>query len=690
MTSSALAVGLLQQALGEEQSFRPGQLDAILALVDHRARVLVVQRTGWGKSVVYFIATRLLRDQGTGPTILISPLLSLMRDQIRMAEALGIRAMRMDSTNSGSWDGVEAALAADEVDVLLVSPERLANERFRTQTLASIPREIGLFVVDEAHCISDWGHDFRPDYRRIRRITQALPPNVPLLATTATANDRVIGDIEEQLGPDLVVIRGRLGRDSLHLQVIALDDQAERLAWLAEYLSQTEGSGIVYVLTVADARRVSDWLAERDIDAPAYYGGLGADDRPRLEEALRRNEVKALVATVALGMGFDKPDLAFVVHFQRPGSPVAYYQQIGRAGRAVERAEVVLLSGREDDAIADYFIEGAFPPEDVMSDVLAVTDELDGASMRDFESRVNAKKSVIERALKILEVDGAVIHEGSEWVRTVNPWSADSARVKGVTEARRAEQDAMREYVRANECLMRFLTRELDDPDEEPCGRCAVCAAEFAHSAPEPGLVREAQLFLRRSYRPISPRKRWPAGLDTRAGLIPVEHRLREGRALAIYGDAGWGQAVKEGKYGGEGFAEELVDAVVEMITSELEPDPFPTWVTAVPSLRHPELVPGFARTLADRLHLPYRSALVKVTATPQQKLMENSVQQARNAIGAFAAVTAEVLPEPVFLVDDMIDSGWSLTVCGVVLAEAGSGPVVPVVLGQTSTGAAA
>ncbi len=689
MTVAARAERLLEQALGDDARFRPGQLDAILDLVEQRARVLVVERTGWGKSVVYFIATRLLRDEGLGPTILISPLLSLMRDQVRMAETLGVRAMTMDSTNASRWDEIEQALENDEVDLLLVSPERLANDRFRTQTVRSIPRGIGLFVVDEAHCISDWGHDFRPDYRRIRRITQALPPSVPLLATTATANERVIADIEEQLGPDLLVVRGPLGRTSLHLQVVHLDDQAERLAWLAEYLPRVQGSGIVYTLTVADARRVSAWLAARGIDAPAYHGRVDKDERRRLEQALRDNEVKVLVATVALGMGFDKPDLGFVVHFQRPGSAITYYQQIGRAGRALTRAEVVLLSGREDDAIAEHFIDGAFPPEDVLRGVLASTDELSpGARLKDIEGRVNATRGVIDRALKLLEIEGAVVHENRYWIRTVNRWEPDTDRIAGVTAARQAEQGRMRAYVETNGCLMRFLTRELDDPEAANCGRCANCAKAFAPTSVDPALVREAVRFLRRSYRPIEPRKRWPSGLDGRRGDIPEQQQLREGRALAVYGDAGWGELVKAGKYGGEGFSDELVEAVAEMIETDLQPEPFPTWVTAVPSLRSPELVPDFARRLASRLGLPYRSALVKVRNTPQQKHMENSVKQAGNALGSFGTAPAGDVSGPVLLVDDMVDSGWSLTVCGVALREAGSGPVYPVVLAQTTTGA--
>lgn len=684
------ALQLLRSALGPDANFRPGQLEAITALVDQRARVLVVQRTGWGKSVVYFIATRLRRAQGHGPTILISPLLSLMRDQVRMAESLGLRAVSMDSTNSQCWGQIEAALARDEIDLLLVSPERLSNERFRTSTLAAIPRGIGLFVVDEAHCISDWGHDFRPDYRRIRRLTAGLPPGVPLLATTATANDRVIADIEEQLGPDLIVIRGPLARVSLWLQVVELHGQAERLAWLAEYLERTDGSGIVYTLTVADARRVSEWLGQLGLVAPSYYGGLDPEERLELEQALRENRVKALVATIALGMGFDKPDLSFVVHFQRPGSPVTYYQQIGRAGRAVNRAEVVLLSGAEDDAIGDFFIEGAFPEEAVLSDLLTAIEDTGGARLADLESRVNAKDSEIKRALKILQVEAAIVNEDGLWIRTLNPWTADSQRIADVTDARRAEQATMREYVTTEDCLMRFLTRELDDPNDQACGVCAACAGPFAPDTVDAGLVQEAQAFLRRSYRPIEPRKQWPAGLPDRRGRIPEGLRLRDGRALAIYCDAGWGQAVKAGKYEEDRFSERLADAVVEMICDDLAPDPFPQWVTAVPSLRDPERVPAFARLVADRLDVPYRPALVKTGETAQQKQMENSIQQARNALGAFAAVPSEVLDGPVLLVDDMVDSRWTLTVCAAALLEAGSGPVFPVALAQTSTGAGA
>jgi ATP-dependent DNA helicase RecQ len=675
---------LLRRALGEKARFRPQQLEAIEAIVVRRARVLVVQRTGWGKSVVYFIATRLLRGEGFGPTILISPLLSLMRDQIAMAERLGIRAFSINSTNQSSWDEVESALAADEVDILLVSPERLANARFQDRTLRAIPKGIGLFVVDEAHCISDWGHDFRPDYRRIRRITEFLPAGVPLLATTATANDRVVADIEGQLGPDLEVFRGPLARQSLRLQTITLSNQAERLAWLTTYLRSIDGSGIIYTLTVRDAISVSAWLLQTGIEAPAYYGSLDHEERLRLERALQGNQVKALVATVALGMGFDKPDLSFVVHFQRPSSAVAYYQQIGRAGRAVDRADVVLLTGREDDEIAEYFIAGAFPPEWVMREVVDTVAAHDGVSIKKLETEVNARHGEIDQALKILEVEGAVAKESGGWIRTPNPWDLDHERIEQVTAIRHRELGRMRVYAETDECLMQFLTEELDDPDAERCRQCANCEAPFLPVVADPELVREAVFFLKRAYRPIEPRKQWPAHLGEPRGNIPEELRLEEGRALAVYGDAGWGHAVKTGK-AEEHFADELVEAVAAMIENDLLPNPAPTWVTAVPSLRKPDLVPGFARRVADRLELPYRGALEKTRETPPQKTMENSVQQARNVVGAFAVDAAEIMDGPVILVDDMVDSRWSITACGVALREAGSGPVFPIALGETT-----
>ena len=444
-------------------------------------------------------------------------------------------------------------------------------------------------------------------------------------------------------------------------------------------------------LTVRDARRVSEWLAENGIEAPAYYGSLEQEGRQRLEAALRDNEVKALVATIALGMGFDKPDLAFVVHFQRPPSVITYYQQIGRAGRGVERAEVILLSGAEEDEIAEYFIDGAFPPADLMREVLAVVRELEhGARIADLEARVNATRSMIGQALRILEVEGAVVQDGGRWQRTANPWTADLARMSAVSETRRSELARMKAYTETSGCLMRFLTAELDDADGVDCGRCANCGGSIAPAEVDPEAILAATRFLKRAHRPIAPRKRWPVGLEAPyRGDIPEDQRLREGMALCVYGDSGWGRLVKEGKFGDGAFADDLVEAVAAMIAEQMELDPYPTWITGVPSRRNPHLVSDFAERLANRLGLAYRCALVKQRETPPQKTMENGLQQARNTLGAFAAIPDEVVVgEPALLVDDMVDSRWSMTACGIASAEAGAGPVYPIALAETSVGA--
>jgi len=466
------SLDLLRRLTGQpDAGFRSGQLEAIDALVEQRRRVLVVQRTGWGKSAVYFIATRLLRARGAGPTLLVSPLLALMRNQIDAATRLGLGAETVNSENRDRWDDIKAAIDRDEIDVLLISAQRLANQEFQRDVLPIVGRRSGLLVIDEAHCISDWGHDFNPDYRRIGRVLERLPRGVAVLACTATANDRVVADIESQLGNELVTSRGPLARRGLSLQVLDLPSQAERLAWLASRLRQLPGSGIVYCLTVADTDRVAAWLRRQGIEAHAYSGDTPSDIRLDHEQALLSNSVKALVATSALGMGFDKPDLGFVVHFQSPGSPVHYYQQVGRAGRRLDRSEGILLAGHEDDDIQDWFIKTAFPPRRQAEQVVALLAR-DSASytVRQIEDHVNVRRSRLEAMLKILEVEGAVERDGSGWRRTLGPWAYDAERVARVTALRRHEQQVMRDYRTTRECRMEVLARVLDDGDAEPCG----------------------------------------------------------------------------------------------------------------------------------------------------------------------------------------------------------------------------
>lgn len=680
---------LLHKMIGEEKDFRPGQWEAIEAIAVRKQRALVVQRTGWGKSLVYFLATKLLREQGAGPTLLISPLLSLMRNQIVMAESIGIRAFTVNSANREEWAEVEEALAKDECDLMLISPERLNNEHFLKQILPKISGRIGLFVVDEAHCISDWGHDFRPDYRRIVRIIRMLPQNAPVLGTTATANDRVVADVQSQLGSDLILLRGSLDRTSLRLQTIRLSNQSERLAWLAENLPKFKESGIVYCLTVDDTERVTGWLKLKGFSAEAYHAGDDSKiDRKALEQAFINNEIKILVATVALGMGFDKPDIGFVVHYQRPGSVVAYYQQVGRAGRELEKSYAILLSGSEDDDIQNYFIESAFPPVEAFQRILNVLEKSEGLSLNEILSKVNISKTTAEKALKLLEVDGAVSQTYEKKViyfRTPNPWKPDMERISRVLEHKRAELAQMQAYVDHKGCLMEFLLKALDDPKARPCGRCANCKGIGLPSTVTQNLVIEAELFLKGAQVPIEPRKRWPTGLFPDQKLvIPAEYMNAVGRALCYYGDAGWGKIVRDEKYEVGYFSDDLVEAAEHLIRSLWQPDPFPVWVTAIPSSRRPSLVPDFARRLAKKLQLPFIEALLRIGNAPEQKTMQNSAMQARNVVETLK-VNSPIPGGHVLLVDDIIDSRWTLTMAGYLLRKNGSGIVYPFTLARAT-----
>jgi ATP-dependent DNA helicase RecQ len=691
---------LLKQMLAPDAEFRDGQWAAIDQIANQRRRLLVVQRTGWGKSVVYFLATRILRDAGAGPTLIISPLLSLMRNQLLATEKLGVRAATIHSENVSEWGEVEAALANDALDLLMVSPERLANPEFMQKLLPLLQGRVGLFVVDEAHCISDWGHDFRPDYRRIVRVMQMLPPNTPVLCTTATANNRVVRDIESQI-PQLHVLRGPLVRSSLRLYNIRLAHQSDRLAWLAHFLPQLPGNGIVYCLTIQDARRVAAWLQQQNISARAYHADLEGAERVEIEERLLRNEVKALVATVALGMGFDKPDLGFVVHFQRPGSVVAYYQQVGRAGRAVDSAFGILLSGAEDDEISDYFIRTAFPSVEVMQGVLVSLEKRGPLTIDGIGAELNQGRGAIEKALKLLEVDGAVTHDKQGYSRTKHLWQPDVARFEQVTRLRRDEAEQMRRYVEHQGCLMEFLARELDDPNAAPCGKCMNCTRHTERRSVPATLTQMAVDFLRGDALVLERRPRWPKPLleEIRTALpdavetgeqgalktiIPEQFRAEAGRVLCIWGDAGWGDEVARGKYEMGRFSEALLEATVALVHEKWKPDPPPAWVTAVPSARRAELVNGFAQRLAAKLNLPFAPILCRVRDLRPQKEMQNSVQQVRNLLGAFE-VKGKPPAGPVLLVDDVVDSGWTLTLLAVLLRQRGSGPVHPFVLAKAS-----
>ena len=686
----ARAEETLAALAGPDARLRDDQWTAIHALVAQRRRALVVQRTGWGKSAVYFVATALLRAAGAGPTVIVSPLLALMRNQIEAAERAGIHAVTVNSANTADWERMYAAVAAGEVDVLLVSPERLTNPDFRDRVLPQLTASAGMLVVDEAHCVSDWGHDFRPDYRRLRALVAELPPGIPVLATTATANDRVVVDVAEQLGLGSVaplVLRGSLDRASLRLSVVRLRTAAERLGWLAARLPALPGAGIVYTLTVQAAEEVAAFLRERGHRVCAYTGRTEPDERLAVEADLLANRVKAVVATSALGMGFDKPDLGFVVHLGAPASPVTYYQQIGRAGRAVERADVVLLPGHEDRDIWAYFASLAFPPEPLVRRTLAALSD-EPLSTAAIETRVDLSRTRLEMLLKVLDSDGAVRRVKGGWVGTGAPWSYDGERHRRVAEARKAEERAMLAYLDTHECRLVYLRRQLDDGDAQACGRCDVCTGTVWTTEVAAEHAAAAQQRIDRPGVEVAPRRQWPAGmadLDVPVGGRIAAGELAEpGRVIGRLSDIGWGTRLREHVGSGElpdrPVPAEVIDGCVRILAGWGWAER-PVGVVGMGSRARPHQVGHLARRIAEIGRLPLLGTIEPRGARPTAGA--NSAQRLAAVWRGVGEPEFAVPAGPVLLVDDLIDSGWTMTVAARRLRKAGATAVLPLALAQ-------
>ncbi|MET4542352.1 ATP-dependent DNA helicase RecQ [Arthrobacter bambusae] len=700
------ALACLRELVGHpEAQFHDGQYEAIEALVDAGRRALVVQRTGWGKSAVYFVASLLLRRRGAGPTLIVSPLLALMRDQVAAAARAGVRAVAINSANALEWDTVLAQLAADEVDVLLVSPERLTNPSFRENQLPELIRRTGLLVIDEAHCISDWGHDFRPDYRRIADLIAQLPASVPVLATTATANSRVVHDIEEQLGDGVLTIRGALGRESLRLGVLTLPDSRDRLGWLLTHLADMPGSGIIYTLTVSAAEDTARLLAEAGHNVLSYTGRTDPADRERAEQLLKDNQVKALVATSALGMGFDKPDLGFVIHLGAPSSPVAYYQQVGRAGRGAANADVLLLPGSEDREIWQYFATASMPSAEKANAVLTVLGEAGSAlSTVALEARVDLRRTPLELLLKVLAVDGAVERVGGGWRSTGIPWNYDAERYARIAEARVDEQDSMVIYQDTAGCRMEYITSVLDDETAAACGRCDNCAGRWFPVDVAASAADAAGQTLRRAGTAVEPRLQWPSGMDRLGvavkGKIKPDESVSEGRILARLTDLGWGGSLRE--LFAAGAPDRAVDpamlqACVQVLREWSGAEGGTPWsgagrpaaVVSIPSRSKPQLVESLAQGIAGIGRMPYLGQLQPQHGGPTGARGGNSAYRLagvwdRLVVGPdLAQALASLGGQPVLLVDDLIDSRWTMTVSARALRQAGVSAVLPLALAQ-------
>jgi ATP-dependent DNA helicase RecQ len=704
---------LVKAAVGNPNAdFRDeDQFTAINHLVNVGTPLLVVQRTGWGKSLVYFIAAKLLRERrsNSAPALLITPLISLMRNQLEAAKRMGISAETINSTMDTAE--VEATVARvisnKSVDILLISPERLDNTKFMEEVLIPLAPSVPLFVVDEAHCMSDWGHDFRPDYQRIRRILKFLPPTVPVLATTATANDRVVEDLIQMIPGKLTTIRGSLLRKGLTLQAIALPRTQQRLAWLAEIIPTMEGSGIVYVLTRRHAKFVTAWLQSSGIKAESYMGGrneseadtdenahTGEDPRVIIEQKLLNNELKVVVATMALGMGFDKADLRFVIHYQRPASVVTYYQQVGRAGRDGKGAFGILLSGAEDDQITDYFINNAFPSKEEVKEVIQSLDlSRHGLSEYDLLQRLNLSTNRLRQTLKLLAVEdpNPIIKSDGRWQRTTQDLAPDFwTRVERLTKIRKTEQAETAAYAAEKRCLMRFLQASLDDPHAGDCGECANCNPKISlPNNPSDETLINARTFVRRSFIPIAVHKQLPAKSELPLygwsfKKIPDHLRAEPGMALAWYRFGDLGDIVHAQRYcENPHFSDALATAAATMIERTFNGKAL--YITCIPSLGHPNLVPNLAQRIAAQLKIPFHPVVTKTRITNAQKEMFNSQQQAQNLDGAFAVeLPEELYGAPLILIDDICNSGWTFAIAALLLKQAGSGAVFPVALAKS------
>ena len=695
--ADAATAAVLAAIAGPEATPKDDQRAAVQAVASQGRRALVVQATGWGKSLVYLAIARALRDAGAGPVLVVSPLLALMRDQVTAATTAGLVAATLNSANIDDWESIEAMLLADAVDILFVSPERLANPKFGDRILAVLLDRLGALVVDEAHCISDWGFDFRPDYQRLARI-MAARADLPVLATTATANTRVTDDIAAQLGPDTTVLRGPLARASLTLAVVPGLTAIQRYAWVADALRLLPGSGIVYTLTVAEAERLAAYLAteltpDGHLVAP-YTGQMDTDARAGVEQALRANRLKAVVATSALGMGYDKPDLAFCIHVGSPSSPVAYYQQVGRAGRALPEAVAVLLPAETDSRIWDYFATSAIPQETVARRIL---DALEAAqrpqSVPALEATTGVRRNRIEALLKVLAVDGAVRRAGSEWVTTGSAWHFDADKYAAIAAARRAEADLMRRYVAVDGCLMGFLQQALDDvtlgAGPSTCGRCSYCAGRLPRplpARPTPETVARAQAFCAGLDVVLEPRRMWPAAMPGRRGRIAGQLLPAPGRALAFADDPGWSlqvhRLVADDPPAPDGpVPDEIVAALVAVLARwRRQWDQRPSAVVAVPSRHRPVLVATMAQRLGEVGQIPVVD-VIEAVGPPPPTGVASGARAAAVASSLRLRPGAEVPTGPILLVDDVSASGWTITVAAALLREAGSGEVLPLVL---------
>ena len=670
---------ILKKYYGENAVFREGQYEAIESTYKN-PRTLIVQKTGWGKSLVYFISTKLFREENKGFTLVVSPLLVLMENQKEAASKLNIKCTALNSTVSKEdRSTIINNMVNQYYDLVFVTPETL----FKDDIQMALPNmKIGLFVVDEAHCISDWGHDFRLNYGKLNKIIQKFPSNVHVLGTTATANNRVINDLKTQFGDSVYISRGSLTRDSLHINVVKVKNAVERYTWILKNINKLPGTGIIYCLTQRDCDYLTKFLLDNGISAEAYYSKSQEEEVQNMKiiQKFLKNEIKVIVATIKLGMGFDKGDIGFVIHYQMPSNIVSYYQQIGRAGRSIDKAYTILMSGPEDLDIINYFINTAFPTKEECIKVIECLEKYNGLSIPYLSGCLNMKQGRLAKTIMFLENEGFVYKEGPKYYVSGTKFTYDSEHYENVTKTRISERNQMVELLKTKDCLNKYIVSCLDDDVKYDCNRCSNCIEnsifdnEFTDEE-----INKTLGFINALEQPIEPRKRWPS--KDFFGTTVIHNQLIAGICLSKYHDVGYGKLVKDGKYRDHKFADELVGKSASILKGIIKKHNI-KYITNVPSLRS-NIVEDFTKRLAESLKIEYVDTLLKI-GTTQQKDMNNSYHQCRNAINSFRCKEKNY-DGNIILVDDMVDSKWTITVCGHYLMEAGFNSVFPYALADTS-----
>lgn len=674
------AYDILHTLCGKDAQFREGQLEAIKATLTNK-RTLIVQKTGWGKSLIYFTCTKILREQGSGITFVISPLLVLMENQLKSVEKLGLKCDVLNSQTRDRRNEILDKIINNELDLVLITPETLFSDDVQ-KALPNI--KIGLFVVDEAHCISDWGHDFRLEYGNLIKVISKLPQYVPLLATTATANNRVVDDLEKQLGGNVHISRGSLTRQTLAIEVLNMPNRESRYAWILKNIKKLPGTGIIYCLTQRDCDYVSNFLNKNGIKALPYYSSSKKEkELNETIEKFQNNKIKAIVATTKLGMGYDKGDISFVIHFQCPQNIVNYYQQIGRAGRNIDLAYAILMFGKEDQEINNYFINTAFPKKEDCEKVLKVISESNGLKLYNIEHRVNIKRSEVDKVVNFLQNENAIYldKKDNKYYATLHEYTYNEVHYNEIKELRKKEQAQMQQLLKTTQCYSKYIVNCLDDYTATDCGKCANC---LSHSLLDNELTQQdldkALSYLDKLIMTIEPRKMWPETRFTERKKI--EFINQEGICLCKYGDAGYGELVKKGKYEDNLFCDELVGKSTSLLKPYVIENKIEA-VTCVPSLRN-DKVKDFAERLAKSLSIPFIDTLTKTDSYPQ-KFMQNSSFQCENAYQSFHVKENILIPKKMILVDDMVDSKWTMTVCGYKLMELGAEFILPFALADSS-----